>query len=426
MDTAADISQVTDAAREAARLLANATTHAKNRGLEAIAAALVQRTDQILSANAEDMARGRAEQMSEGLLDRLALTPERIRGIAAAVCEIIALPDPVGQVVRGMRTDIGLRVTQERVPLGVVGIIYEARPNVTVDAATLALKAGNAVILRGGSAAQSSNHVLIDVCRDALTSVGLPADAIQTVDRWGRAGARAMMRARGQIDALIPRGGAGLINAVVEQSCVPVIETGTGNCHLYVDASAELNAAEAIVMNAKTQRVGVCNAVETLLVHADVAPRFLVAAITRLTAAGVTIHADAATRAIVDGQASIDSEMIVEATKVDWETEYLSMDLAVRVVSGVEDATAHIRRYSTGHTEGIVASDVAVIRTFREGVDAAAIAINASTRFTDGGQLGLGAEVGISTQKLHARGPMGLAELTTTTWIYEGEGTIRP
>ena len=426
MDTAADISQVTDAAREAARLLANATTHAKNRGLEAIAAALVQRTDQILSANAEDMARGRAEQMSEGLLDRLALTPERIRGIAAAVCEIIALPDPVGQVVRGMRTDIGLRVTQERVPLGVVGIIYEARPNVTVDAATLALKAGNAVILRGGSAAQSSNHVLIDVCRDALTSVGLPADAIQTVDRWGRAGARAMMRARGQIDALIPRGGAGLINAVVEQSRVPVIETGTGNCHLSVDASADLNAAEALVMNAKTQRVGVCNAVETLLVHADVAPRFLVAAITRLTAAGVTIHADAATRAIVDGQASIDSEMIVEATKADWETEYLSMDLAVRVVSGVEDATAHIRRYSTGHTEGIVASDVAVIRAFREGVDAAAIAINASTRFTDGGQLGLGAEVGISTQKLHARGPMGLAELTTTTWIYEGEGTIRP
>lgn len=426
MDTAADISQVTDAAREAARLLANATTHAKNRGLEAIAAALIQRTDQILSANAEDMARGRAEQMSEGLLDRLALTPERIRGIAAAVCEIIALPDPVGQVVRGMRTDIGLRVTQERVPLGVVGIIYEARPNVTVDAATLALKAGNAVILRGGSAAQSSNHVLIDVCRDALTSVGLPADAIQTVDRWGRAGARAMMRARGQIDALIPRGGAGLINAVVEQSRVPVIETGTGNCHLYVDASADLNAAEAIVMNAKTQRVGVCNAVETLLVHADVAPRFLAAAITRLTAAGVTIHADAATRAIVDGQASIDSEMIVEATKADWETEYLSMDLAVRVVSGVEDATAHIRRYSTGHTEGIVASDVAVIRAFREGVDAAAIAINASTRFTDGGQLGLGAEVGISTQKLHARGPMGLAELTTTTWIYEGEGTVRP
>jgi len=426
VDTAADISQVTDAAREGARLLANATTHAKNRGLEAIAAALVQRTDQILSANAEDMARGRAEQMSEGLLDRLALTPERIRGIAAAVCEIIALPDPVGQVVRGMRTDIGLRVTQERVPLGVVGIIYEARPNVTVDAATLALKAGNAVILRGGSAAQSSNHVLIDVCRDALTSVGLPADAIQTVDRWGRAGARAMMRARGQIDALIPRGGAGLINAVVEQSRVPVIETGTGNCHLYVDASADLNAAEAIVMNAKTQRVGVCNAVETLLVHADVAPRFLVAAITRLPAAGVTIHADAATRAIVDGQASIDSEMIVEATKADWETEYLSMDLAVRVVSGVEDATAHIRRYSTGHTEGIVASDVAVIRAFREGVDAAAIAINASTRFTDGGQLGLGAEVGISTQKLHARGPMGLAELTTTTWIYEGEGTIRP
>ena len=395
-------------------MLANATTQVKNRGLEAIAAALIERCDQILAANAEDVARGRAEQMSEGLLDRLALTKDRIRSIADAVREIVALPDPVGQVVRGARTDIGLRVTQERVPLGVVGIIYEARPNVTIDAATLAIKAGNAVILRGGSAAQASNQVLIEVCRDALISVGLPADAIQTVDQWGRPGARAMMRARGAIDALIPRGGAGLINAIVEESRVPVIETGTGNCHLYVDASADLEAAEAIIMNAKT-----------LLVHADVASRFLVAAITRLTTAGVTIHADAATRAIVDGQPSIDADMIVDATEADWETEYLSMDLAVRVVDSVAAATEHIRRYSTGHTEGIVASNVAAIRAFRSGVDAAAIAINASTRFTDGGQLGLGAEVGISTQKLHARGPMGLAELTTTTWIYEGEGTIR-
>ena len=313
VDTAADISQVTDAARRAARVLANATTQVKNRGLEAIAAALIERSDQILAANAEDVARGRAEQMSEGLLDRLALTPDRIRGIAEAVREIAGLPDPIGQVVRGMRTDIGLRVTQERVPLGVIGIIYEARPNVTIDAASLALKAGNAVVLRGGSAAQSSNRVLIEVCRDALTSVGLPADAITTVDPWGRAGARAMMRARGAIDALIPRGGAGLINAVVEESRVPVIETGTGNCHVYVDASADLAAAEAIIMNAKTQRVGVCNAAETLLVHADVAQRILVAAITRLTTAGVTIHADEATRAIVDGQPSIDADMIEDA-----------------------------------------------------------------------------------------------------------------
>lgn len=281
-------------------------------------------------------------------------------------------------------------------------------------------------MLRGGSAAQSSNHVLIEVCRDALASVGLPADAITTVDPWGRAGARAMMRARGAIDALIPRGGAGLINAVVEESRVPVIETGTGNCHVYVDASADLEAAEAIIMNAKTQRVGVCNAAETLLVHADIAQRFLVAAVTRLTTAGVTIHADEATRAIVDGQPSIDADMIVDATEVDWETEYLSMDLAVRVVADVDEAIEHIRRYSSGHTEGIVASDIAAVRAFRAGVDAAAIAVNASTRFTDGGQLGLGAEVGISTQKLHARGPMGLTELTTTTWIYEGEGTIRP
>ena len=403
VNTAADISQVTDAARTAARALANATTQAKNRGLEAIAAALVERSDQILAANAEDVARGRAEQMSEGLLDRLALTSGRIRGIAEAVREIAGLPDPVGQVVRGMRTDIGLRVTQERVPLGVVGIIYEARPNVTIDAATLAIKAGNAVVLRGGSAAQSSNHVLIEVCRDALASVGLPSDAITTVDPWGRAGARAMMRARGAIDALIPRGGAGLINAV-----------------------GDLEAAEAIIMNAKTQRVGVCNAAETLLVHADIAQRFLVAAVTRLTTAGVTIHADEATRAIVDGQPSIDADMIVDATEVDWETEYLSMDLAVRVVADVDEAIEHIRRYSSGHTEGIVASDIAAVRAFRAGGDAAAIAVNASTRFTDGGQLGLGAEVGISTQKLHARGPMGLTELTTTTWIYEGEGTIRP
>ena len=282
------------------------------------------------------------------------------------------------------------------------------------------------MILRGGSAAQSSNRVLIEVCRDALASVGLPADAITTVDSWGREGARAMMRARGAIDALIPRGGSGLINAVVEESRVPVIETGTGNCHIYIDASADLEAAEAIIMNAKTQRVGVCNAAETLLVHADVAQRFLVAAITRLTTAGVTIHADEATRAIVDGQPSIDANMIVDATQADWETEYLSMDLAVRVVDDIDEAIEHIRRYSTGHTEGIVASDVAAVRAFRSGVDAAAIAVNASTRFTDGGQLGLGAEVGISTQKLHARGPMGLTELTTTTWIYEGEGTIRP
>lgn len=426
MDTAADITQVTDAARQAARLLANATTQAKNRGLEAIAVALIDRADQILAANAEDLARGRAEQMSEGLLDRLALTKDRLRGIADAVGEIVALPDPVGQVIRGTRTDIGLRVTAERVPLGVVGIIYEARPNVTIDAAALAIKAGNAVILRGGSAAQFSNRVLIEVCRDALRSVGLPADAIQTVDEWGRAGARAMMRARGAIDVLIPRGGAGLINAVIEESRVPVIETGTGNCHLYVDASANLDDAEAIIMNAKTQRVGVCNAAETLLVHADVAERFMVGAVTRLTTAGVTIHADEATRAIVDAHPSIDADMIVDATEADWETEYLSMDLAVRVVGSVDEATEHIRRYSSGHTEGIVASDVSAIRAFRRGVDAAAIAINASTRFTDGGQLGLGAEVGISTQKLHARGPMGLAELTTTTWIYEGEGTIRP
>ena len=406
-------------------MLANATTQVKNRGLEAIAAALIDRSDQILAANAEDVARGRAEQMSEGLLDRLALTPDRIRGIAEAVREIAGLPDPIGQVVRGMRTDIGLRVTQERVPLGVIGIIYEARPNVTIDAASLALKAGNAVVLRGGSAAQSSNRVLIEVCRDALTSVGLPADAITTVDPWGRAGARAMMRARGAIDALIPRGGAGLINAVVEESRVPVIETGTGNCHVYVDASADLEAAEAIIMNAKTQRVGVCNAAETLLVHADVAQRFLVAAVTRLTTAGVTIHADEATRTVVDGQPSIDAEMIVDATEADWETEYLAADLAVRVVGGVDEAIGHVNRYGTKHSEAIVAEDEAAVEAFLARVDAAAVYANASTAFTDGAEFGLGAEIGISTQKLHARGPFALDALTSYKYVLRGSGQVR-
>lgn len=425
-ETSFDITPMTQRARAAQRALATSTTRVRNRALEAIATALIARTQEITEANAQDCERARAEGMNAGLLDRLTLTDERVEAIASSVKDVIALPDPVGTVVRGTRTEDGLRVTQVRVPMGVVGMIYEARPNVTVDAATLALKAGNAVILRGGRAAENSNRLLVQVMRDALESQGLPADLVQTVDPWGREGANAMMGARGGIDVLIPRGGAGLIQAVVERSTVPVIETGTGNCHVYVDSEADLEAAERIIMNAKTQRVGVCNAAETLLVHEAVAEEFLPAALTRLTTAGVTLHVDEATRAIIERIPSIDADMVVAATEEDWATEYLSLDLAVRVVPSLDDAIDHIRTYSSGHTEAIVTRNIVTARCFQGEVDSAAVAINASTRFTDGGQLGLGAEIGISTQKLHARGPMGLEELTTTTWIIEGDGAIRP
>lgn len=426
-DTAdcADISALTQAARAAARTFATATTRVKNGALEAIAQAIILQADQIIAANAQDLEREKAAGMSEGLLDRLALDHARLEAIAAAVREVIACPDPVGRVVRGTVTADGLSVTQVSVPMGVVGMIYEARPNVTIDAATLALKAGSAVILRGGSAAQRSNETIVAVMRAALESQGLSADLVSTVDPWGRAGARAMMRARGGIDVLIPRGGAGLIRTVVEESLVPVIETGTGNCHIYVDADADLAAAERIVMNAKTQRVGVCNAAETLLVHANSADVFLPAALRALTEAGVTIHACERTRAIAATAEGIVPEKIVAATEEDWGTEYLSLDLAVRVVPSIDEAIDHIRRWSSGHTEAICTRSTHSARRFRAELDSAAIAINASTRFTDGGQLGLGAEIGISTQKLHARGPMGLEELTTTTWIIEGDGDIR-
>ncbi|WP_022867989.1 glutamate-5-semialdehyde dehydrogenase [Schaalia vaccimaxillae] len=421
-----DISALTDAARTAARFLATASSGRKNQALEAIATAITERADEILAANAEDMARGRAEGMTDALLDRLELTQTRIRSIAGAVREVAALPDPVGQVTRGTTNELGLRITQTRVPMGVVGMIYEARPNVTIDAATLAIKSGNAVILRGGSAAEATNRVSIAVMRDALASVDFPGDLIQTVDPWGRAGANAMMMARGGIDVLIPRGSARLINAIVDNAKVPVIETGTGNCHVYVDEGADLVQAENIIMNAKTQRIGVCNAAETLLVHASVAEDFLVSAITRLTTAGVTIHADEGTRAIVGDAESIDQKFVVDATEEDWATEYLSMDLAVKVVDTIDDAIDHILTYSSGHTEAICTRSIKSANRFRSELDSAVIAINASTRFTDGGQVGLGAEIGISTQKLHARGPMGLEELTTTSWTIEGDGTIRP
>ncbi len=408
-------------ARDASRTLATATRATKDDALRALADALVAATDRLLAANAQDVERERERGMSPGLLDRLALTPERVAAMADALRELAALPDPVGEVVRGSTLPNGLRLRQVRVPMGVVGMIYEARPNVTVDAAGLALKSGNAVILRGGSAAARSNEVVVEVLSAALVAQGLPGDLVQSVDAWGRQGAVALMHARGLVDVLVPRGGADLIATVVREATVPVIETGVGNCHLYVDAAADHADALAILLNAKTQRVGVCNAVETLLVHRDVADTFLPSALAALAAAGVTVHGDEETlRRTPQGAAA------VPATDEDWGTEYLSLDLAVRVVDDLDAAIEHVRRWSTGHTEAIVTQDLRASERFVAEVDSAAVMVNASTRFTDGGQLGLGAEIGISTQKLHARGPMGLAELTTTKWVVHGDGHVRP
>jgi len=407
-------------ARVAARTLATATRAAKDEALRTMADALVAAADEIVEANADDLARGRANGTSPGLLDRLALTPERIGAIADALRELAALPDPVGEVVRGSTLPNGLQLVQRRVPMGVVGMIYEARPNVTVDAAGLALKSGNAVILRGGAAAARSNEVIVAVLSRALVEAGLPADAVQSIDAYGRPGAVALMHARGLVDLLVPRGGADLIQTVVRESTVPVVETGVGNCHVYVDASAEVPMALAILMNSKTQRVGVCNAAETLLVHRDAADGFLPDALAALAGAGVVIHGDERTRALAP-----DGIDVLPATDVDWATEYLALEIAVRVVDDLDAAIEHIRTWSSGHTEAIVTQDLRASEQFIAGLDSAAIMVNASTRFTDGGQFGLGAEIGISTQKLHARGPMGLTELTTTTWIVHGQGHVR-
>ncbi|WP_291382200.1 glutamate-5-semialdehyde dehydrogenase [Demequina sp.] len=407
-------------AKVASRVLATATRLTKDAALNAMADGLVADAARIVAANAKDVDRERAGGMSPGLLDRLTLTEERIAKIAEALRFLASLPDPVGEIKRGSTLPNGLRLIQKAVPMGVVGMIYEARPNVTVDAAGLALKSGNAAVLRGGSAAAESNEVIVAVLQDALESVGLPRDAVQSIDAYGREGARVLMHARGLVDVLVPRGGKGLIQTVVRESTVPAIETGEGNCHVYLDASAPLQRSIDIVVNSKTHRVGVCNAAETLLVHKDAADDKLALVLAALHEAGVTLHVDDATRYLAP-----DNVPTVPATEEDWETEYLSMDLAVKVVDSIEDAIAHIGRYSTGHTEAIVTDDINAAEQFVSHVDSAAVIVNASTRFTDGGEFGLGAEIGISTQKLHARGPMGLAELTTTTWVVYGDGHVR-
>ncbi|MCL2463897.1 MAG: glutamate-5-semialdehyde dehydrogenase [Micrococcales bacterium] len=415
------VREVARRAQVASRALATATRTTKDAALAAMADGLLGAAPQILAANAEDVARGRAAGMAAGLVDRLTLTGPRVAGIAAALRELASLPDPVGEVVRGSTLPNGLRLTQVRVPMGVVGMIYEARPNVTADAAGLALKSGNAVVLRGGSAAFRSNEAIVAVLRAALARCGLPADLVASIDAWGRAGSVALMHARGLVDVLVPRGGADLIGTAVREASVPVIETGVGNCHLYVDAGADVAAAVRILMNGKTQRVGVCNALETLLVHRDVADEFLPPALAALAAAGVTIHGDPRALAHVPAGASA-----VPATDEDWATEYLSLDLAVRVVDHLDAALDHIRAWSSGHTEVICTRSLAAADRFVAEVDSAVVMVNASSRFTDGGQFGLGAEIGISTQKLHARGPMGLAELTTTKWVVHGDGQVRP
>ena len=404
-------------AKNAAASLGLASTNSKNSVLAQIAALLPARAAEILLANEKDLARGQELGMSASLQDRLRLTEDRIMAIADATTKIISLPDPVGDVVRGMTLANGLKLAQVRVSLGVIGVIYEARPNVTIDIAALAIKSGNAVVLRGGSAAEFTNAVLVRLLQDALELAGINREAIQTVDEFGRDGGLVMMHAVGLIDVLIPRGGSGLIQQVIQESKVPVIQTGDGVVHIYVDESAKLDWAVEIVHNAKVQRPSVCNAVETLLVHKNAAEQILPAILAKLASDGVTIHGDAATLAVHAGA--------VPATEEDWAAEYHELDLAVKVVESMDDALEHISKYSTRHTEAIITEDVQNAERFLNQVDSAVVMVNSSTRFTDGGEFGFGAEVGISTQKLHARGPMGLPELTSTKWLVRGAGHIR-
>ncbi|MCK2143598.1 glutamate-5-semialdehyde dehydrogenase [Streptomyces sp. WAC00276] len=408
-------------AQEAAADLAALPRAVKDDALRAVADALQARSEEIVAANAGDVRRAEEAGTAASVVDRLTLTTERVRAIAADVRHIVTLPDPVGEVVRGSTLPNGIDLRQVRVPLGVVGIIYEARPNVTVDAAALCLKSGNAVLLRGSSSAKESNTALVAVLRDAVAAAGLPADAVQLVPGDTHDSVRELMRARGLVDVLIPRGGAALIRRTVEESTVPVIETGTGNCHVYVDAEADLDTAVDVLVNSKAQRPSVCNSAETVLVHRDIAAAFLPRALDALAEAQVTVHGDARVRELAgDSKATM-----VEATDEDWATEYLSYDLAAAVVDSLDDAVAHIRRWSSGHTEAIVTTSQAAARRFTQRVDSTTVAVNASTRFTDGGAFGFGAEIGISTQKLHARGPMGLPELTSTKYILTGDGHIR-
>jgi glutamate-5-semialdehyde dehydrogenase len=401
--------QVHDAARRAkvaARILASLPTVAKDQALHVAADAVVAGTERILAANGDDLRCARAADTPTAMIDRLALDAKRVEGIAAGLRQVAGLPDPVGEVLRGYTLPNGLALRQQRVPLGVVGIVYEGRPNVTVDAFGLTMKSGNAALLRGSASAVHSNQALVDVLREALRGEDLPVDAVQLIPSADRSSVTHLIQARGLVDVVIPRGGAGLIDAVVRDSQVPTIETGVGNCHVYVHDATDLGMAERILLNSKTRRPSVCNAAETLLIDRAIADQAMPRLINALQDAGVTVHLDP------------DDDHL--------RREYLDMDIAVAVVDGVDAAITHINEYGTGHTEAIVTSNMAAAQRFTEGVDAAAVMVNASTSFTDGEQFGFGAEIGISTQKLHARGPMGLAELTSTKWIGWGDGQTRP
>ncbi|MGV9857086.1 glutamate-5-semialdehyde dehydrogenase [Gordonia sp. NPDC003425] len=411
-DTEQVVHDLAKAARSASRTLSRMSAAAKNEALLAAADAVEAGTESILAANADDIARAEAAGIEASLLDRLRLTPERVVGIANGLRQVAALPDPIGELVSGKTLPNGLRLRQVRVPLGVVGIVYEARPNVTVDAFGIAFKSGNAVLLRGSSSAASSNAELVRILREVLGARGVPVDVVALLPTDDRSSVTALIRARGLVDVVIPRGGAGLISAVVADATVPTIETGTGNCHIYVHALADIDVATRIVLNAKTRRPSVCNAAETVLVDkaiaADAVPKISHA----LQAQGVVIHGD--------------EPGMEPATEADWAEEYLSMDIAMKLVDGLDAAVAHIDTYGTGHTEAIITTDLRAAEEFTDRVDAAAVMVNASTAFTDGEQFGFGAEIGISTQKLHARGPMGLTELTSTKWLAWGDGQIRP
>jgi|SRR4051794_30672500 len=403
-------------ARAAATELAVASRAVKDEALRSMADALVAAAPAVRAANAEDVEAARANGTPDAIVDRLRLDESRIEGMAAGLREVADLPDPVGEVVRGSTLANGLELRQVRVPFGVVGIIYEARPNVTADAAGICLKSGNAVLLRGSSSARRSNEAIVGVLREGAASAGLPADVVQLVPGDGHEAAKVLMRARGLVDVLVPRGGAGLIRSVVEESTVPVIETGVGNCHVYVDAAADLDMALDVVLNSKTHRPSVCNAAESLLVHEAVAADFVHRIVAALQDAGVTVHGD---------RSFGEQSGVVAATDEDFDAEYLSLDISAAVVPTLEAAVEHIRRHSSGHTEAIVTDSQEAARRFVAAVDSAAVMVNASTRFTDGGEFGFGAEIGISTQKLHARGPMGLPEMTSTKYVVTGHGHTR-
>jgi len=437
---ATSVADICRAARRAARELAQIDTARKDAALTAIAQALIARTDRILAANARDMQSGRESGLSDALLDRLALDEARIAGIARAVGQIVALPDPVGEVIEGRRLPNGLDMRKVRVPLGVVAVVYEARPNVTIDATALCLKSGNAIVLRGSSTAAHSNAVLAQIASEAAVGAGLPEGCVSLVAGGGREELAELAKQTETVDLIIPRGGEGLKATLSEVATVPVIYAASGNCHVYVDAGADLEQAQAIVMNAKTQRPGVCNAAETLLVHEAVADAFIPLIVESLMQAGVSVHADARTHGLVaaapagtsaaNGRSGVAGPSgcppaLGVASEQDWATEYLAMTLAVGVVDSVTDAIEHISRYGSGHSEAIVTRDTGAARAFQLGVDAACVYVNASTRFTDGGEFGMGAEIGNSTQKLHARGPIGLRELCTFKYLVTGAGHVR-